>query len=84
MPKQQPSSMNVDREFPRVSAWIYGGGMIEFGSDDCRDSEIRILDLGGQFWESTEKYESLSDMLAAAEQALADLEDEGTIDKLVS
>ena len=84
MAKKQPSSLNLDQTFPRVSAWIDGAGWIELGADNYRNSTIRILDLGGQHWESTEEYKSLDEVLQAAEQALAELEEEGTIDKLLN
>lgn len=33
---------------------------------------IRILDIGGMIWESNERYETIDQALAAAEQALAE------------
>ena len=83
MAKKQASSLNLDQAFPRVSTWILGSGWIEFGPDSFSHSAIRIVDLGGMVWESIEEYGSLDEVLQAAEHALADLEAEGTIDKLL-
>lgn len=84
MAKKRASSLNPDQAFPRVAAWIQGCGWIEFGADSFSDSAIRILDIGGMVWESIEEYETLAEVLQAAEEALADLEEDGTIDRLLN
>ncbi len=61
-----------DHEYPHLASWILSGdGWIELGQDDFSRSTVRILDSGGIIWESDERYATIDQALAAAEQALA-------------
>ena len=62
-----------DQRYPHLASWILSGdGWIELGQDDFSRSLVRILDIGGMIWESHERYETIDQALAAAEQALAE------------
>lgn len=62
-----------DQPYSHLASWILNGdGWIELGQDDFSRSMIRILDIGGMIWESNERYETIDQALAAAEQALAE------------
>ena len=54
-----------------IAAWIHEhDGWIEIGRDEYSSSFIRILDLGGMVWEGEDRYASVDDALAAADQAI--------------
>ena len=62
-----------DQQHPHLASWILSGdGWIELGRDDFSRSQVRILDIGGMIWESDERYATIGQALAAAEQALAE------------
>lgn len=56
--------------------WLLGSSTATAGSswdkDDFSRSLVRILDIGGMIWESDERYATIDQALAAAEQALAE------------
>lgn len=77
---KQPLSRVLDQQFPHLSAWIQAGECwVEFGTNDYSRSLIRILDIGGMLWESDQEYETLDALLQAAEDALAELEANGSM-----
>lgn len=60
-----------DQQYPHLTSWIPGGdGWIEMGQDEFSRSLVRILDFGGMIWESDQRYATIDETLAAAEQAL--------------
>lgn len=61
-----------DQQYPNLAAWILGGdAWIELGQNDFSNSQVRILDIGGMIWESDERFETVDQALAAAEEVLA-------------
>ncbi len=60
------------RERRRAAHRRRGDGWIELGRDDFSRSQVRVLDIRGMIWESDERYETIDQALAAAEQALAE------------
>lgn len=68
--KKEPPKTFEDL-YPNIADWVSGYGWIEIGCDDCRTSFIRVLDIGGMIWESSEKGDqSTSQALAEAERAI--------------
>lgn len=64
---------SFDARYPNIVAWIQEHeGWIEIGQDEYSRSMIRVLDLGGMVWEGKERYASLDEALAEADQAVAD------------
>ena len=56
--------------YPNVAAWVQDG-WVEFGWDDCNQSFIRVLDIGGMVWEGEASYPTVHDALVAADAAIA-------------
>lgn len=60
-----------EERYPNIASWIHEHeGWIEIGRDEYSSSFVRILDLGGMIWEGKERYRSIDDALAAADQAV--------------
>lgn len=60
----------ADKRFPNIARWVDEFGWIEIGHDDCRQSFLRALDLGGMVWEGKAEYASLDHAFRALDRAL--------------
>ncbi len=56
--------------FPNITRWVTEQGWIEIGQDENSKSLVRVIDLGGLVWESSEKQTSIDDALYALENYL--------------
>jgi hypothetical protein len=63
--------MVFDNVVPHLSRWVQEYGWMEIGYDEYSQSFIRILDIGGLIWESTERYLTVDAALHAAEAEVA-------------
>ena len=79
LPSISPDALLLKQAYPHIAAWVDGGGWIELGQNEYSRSFIRILDIGGMFWEGTTRYRSLDSLLYDAETALIRLEENGDI-----
>ena len=79
LPSTSPDSLLLEQTYPHIAAWVDGGGWIELGQNEYSRSFIRILDIGGMFWEGTTRYRSLDSLFYDAETALRRLEENGDI-----
>jgi hypothetical protein len=62
--------------YPNIAQWVESYGWLEIGQDDSSPSFIKVLDAGGQVWESTKKYASLDAALRDLEARLGKIIDE--------
>ena len=62
---------SFEKLYPNLAYWVESFGWIEMGQDDYSNSLIRILDSGGNIWESEEDYDSLDATLQAADAVVA-------------
>jgi len=61
---------NFSETYPNITHWTESCGWIEIGYDDNTRSFMRVLDKGGNVWESSAKYKSLNEALQELEKAL--------------
>jgi len=50
------------KEYPNLEWWVENQGWIEIGEDEYSSSWLRILDIGGMYWED-ENSKSLDEAL---------------------
>jgi hypothetical protein len=55
---------------PNITSWAESCGWIEIGYNDNTRSFMRVLDEGGNVWESKAKYKSLDEALQELEKSL--------------
>ena len=67
---------NFSSTYPNITYWTESCGWIEIGYDDNSRSFIRVLDEGGNVWESKSKYKSFDEALDDLEKALEKIIDE--------
>jgi repressor LexA len=66
----QSTMKGFEQMYPYIAAWVQDG-YVEVGNDGYSRSFLRVLDEGGQIWESSEEYLSLDEALAAMDTAIA-------------
>jgi hypothetical protein len=66
----QGTMKRFEQMYPYITAWVQDG-YIEVGNDGYSRSFLRVLDEGGQIWESNDEYSSLDEALAAMDTAIA-------------
>ena len=77
-PSIRAETATFESLYPAVADWMKGGGWVEVGYDDCNESFIRVLDIGGLIWEGQRKYRTVDEAFRAAEKALGEwLEENG-------
>jgi hypothetical protein len=59
-----------EETYPNITAWVKEYGWIEIGEDDHSTSFVRVLDIGGLIWESSENYETMDEALQKLEVEL--------------
>jgi hypothetical protein len=63
--------MNFSKRYPHIAWWIDNHGWIEIGTDEYSDSLIRLIDIGGVWWEDEEET-TIDKALDKAEKFLID------------
>jgi hypothetical protein len=62
----------LEEMYPYIAEWVAGWGWIELGDDGGPLGVIRVLDEGGQIWESGDKqYATLDEIFLDLERFLA-------------
>ncbi len=62
---------SFSKNYPNLNWWVENHGWIEIGQDENSHSMVRILDEGGNVWESNPKSKSLDEDIDAAEKVIA-------------
>ena len=58
--------------YPNLNWWVENQGWIEIGQDEYSRSMVRVLDAGGNVWESDPKSKSLDKDLQVAEKFIGE------------
>lgn len=56
--------------YPNIASWVADFGYIEMGYDDCNQSFVRALDIGGMIWEGERTYASVDEAMLALEAGI--------------
>ena len=71
MTKQKKTDESFAAAYPNIARWVEDFGFIEVGYDDCNQSFLRALNIGGMIWEGEDKYDSVDEAFRAMDDALA-------------
>lgn len=62
---------SFEQMYPYITAWVQDG-LVEIGYNGYDSTFVRVMDEGGVNWDSSERYASLDEALAAIDQAIAE------------
>lgn len=68
-----PTGMkSLAERYPSLDRWLREEGWVQIGSDECGESFVRALYMGGMAWEGKRKYASLEDALKDLDKGIAE------------